>query len=78
MLVVIDLDRRIDAATHRDLLHQTIFAGDLQCEILLRFDRRAEADDVVNFRAVELQRLRRRAFLELRAAARPLPTRLER
>ena len=55
MLVVINLDGRINAATHRHIFHLAVLARDLQRQILLRLDVRVEADDVVGLRAVELQ-----------------------
>jgi hypothetical protein len=65
MLVVINLDGRINPATHRHAVHFTILVRDAEREVLLRFDLRVEADNVESLRAIELQRLGGRAFLEL-------------
>ena len=65
MLVVVNFDGRINAAADSDILHRAVLARDLEREVLLRFDVRVEADDVVGLGAVELQGLRGGAFLEL-------------
>ena len=65
MLVVVDLDGRIDAAGDGDVLHGAVFARDLEREVLLGLEVRVEAHDVVGLAAVELQGLRGVTFLEL-------------
>ena len=65
MLVVVNFDGRIDAATHGHLLHRAVLARDLQRQILLRFEARIQAHDVIGLRAVELEAEGGGAFLEL-------------
>src|SRR5262249_25973178 len=65
VLVVIDLDRRIDAQLHRNLFSGPVRAAYDQPDVLLRSDPAVESDDVESFRAVEVERLRADAFFKL-------------
>ena len=65
MLVIIDFDGRIDAATHQHVFNRTVFTGDFQREVLLRLDAAVEADDVVGLGAIQLERLSGGAVLKL-------------
>ena len=65
MLVVIDLDGRINAATDWNIFNRAILARDFKREVLLRLQACIEANDVEGFSSVELQGLSGCAFLEL-------------
>jgi len=65
VLVVVDLNRRIDAAADVDVFYAAVLARDLERQILLRLDVRIEAYDVVGLGAIKLEALRGRAVLEL-------------
>ena len=65
MLIVIDLDRGVDAAAHRHVIHRTVAARDAQGQVLLRAQRRGETEHVVLFMTIEFQGLGGDPLLEL-------------
>src|SRR5215468_5677521 len=65
VLVVINLNRSINAQLDRNLFFGPAGAMNDQRDILLRLDPAAESDDVEGFRAEEVERLRADAFFEL-------------
>src|SRR5690349_12343187 len=65
MLVVVDLDRRVDAANHWNGLGLAGGACEAQREILLRFQTGCQAKHVVALGPIELERQSVGAFLKL-------------
>lgn len=65
MLIILNFDWRIDATPHGNIFYRTISPRNFKIQILLRFDRRGQTHDVVTFRAIKLESLRRGALLEL-------------
>ena len=65
MLVIINLNGRINAASHRYRSHLPVPARQAQIQILLRFKARAQTQHVEPFRPVQLERLGIRALFEL-------------
>src|SRR4249920_171266 len=65
MLIVIYFDLCIDAAAYGDVGDFARFTGDFQNQILLRLDRGIEANDIIRFGTIKLQRLRSGSFLKL-------------
>src|SRR5947208_8590786 len=65
VLVVIHLDRRVDAQEERDFLHAAVGPPDHQRRVLLRPDLFLDAADVDDFVALDAQRSDRVAALEL-------------
>src|SRR6476660_3347347 len=63
MLVIIDLDRGIDPARHRDLFLRSAGPGNFQGQVLLRPQFRTKSDHVKFLAAVQMQW--GRPFLEL-------------
>src|SRR6266700_6014925 len=65
VLVVVDLDRRVDAQQQRDFLHAAVLPPDHQRRVLLRPDLALDAADVDGFVAFDAERSDRVAALEL-------------
>src|SRR2546422_571727 len=65
VLVVIDLDRRVDAQQQRDFPHAAVGSPDHQRRVLLRPDLAFDATDVDGFVAFDAQRSDRVAAFEL-------------
>ena len=65
VLVVVHLDRRVDAQQHGHVLLGTVLAGDRQRHVLHRLDAVFQAGDVVGFLAGDAQRLHAVVALEL-------------
>src|SRR5688500_16733746 len=64
--VVLDLNRRIYAERDRHFLHLAALAADDERQVLSRLDLDLlQADEVEGLRAVEVERLRAHALLEL-------------
>src|SRR5258708_2263881 len=65
VLVVINLNRRINAAADGNIFNLPVLARNLQREVLLRLDVRVEADNVKGFSSVQFQCQCESTFLEL-------------
>src|SRR6266567_7217583 len=65
VLVVVHLDRRVDAQQHLDLLHAAVLPPDHQRRVLLRPDLALDAANVDGFVAFDAQRRDRVAAFEL-------------
>src|SRR6266571_5301359 len=77
VLVVVHLDRRVDAQQQRDFLHAAVGSPDHERRVLLRPDLPLDAADVDGFFTGDAQRPDRVAAFELERQH-AIPTRLER
>src|SRR5258708_12733421 len=65
MLVVVDLDGRVDAHADQGCLGRSVPAVNDERRVLARAELSLQADDVVRFAAVEVKRLGARSLFEL-------------
>src|SRR2546425_11339358 len=65
VLVIVDLDRRVDPAAHGDIFHLALGARDAEGQVLARRQVRVQAEHVVALGAIQLQSLSAGDFLEL-------------
>ena len=65
MLVVIDLDRRIDSQFQRHGLFRAVFACDVERQHLAGLNLIGQTGDAIGFRAAQAERLRVRPLGEL-------------